>query len=90
MTHTLVLAHLQRSSEDNSINDGRAWSVAALILMAVIFIGLVAFWVLMFLNVLQNKKLGDTPQLLWGIALLFIPPLALLYYFVAYSRSKTK
>ena len=46
------------------------------------------FWVLMFLDIFKNKRLGDTERLLWGFALLIFFPLAILYYFAAYRSSK--
>ena len=62
------------------------------LLMPVIFvligIFLIIFWVMMFLDVLKNKKINDTNRLIWGIGMLVLPPLALLYFFVAYSGNK--
>jgi len=62
------------------------------LLMPVIFvligIFLIIFWVIMFLDVLKNRKINDTNRLIWGIGMLVLPPLALLYFFVAYSGNK--
>jgi len=68
------------------------WLADIFLLMPVIFvligIFLIIFWVIMFLDVLKNRKINDTNRLIWGIGMLVLPPLALLYFFVAYSGNK--
>jgi hypothetical protein len=48
-----------------------------------------AFEIVMFLDVIRNKKLTDTEKLLWGGGMFFFHPvIAFVYYFVVYSKKK--
>jgi hypothetical protein len=62
-----------------------------LILLGILLLlGIFAFEVLMFLDVLKNKKLSDTEKIIWAFGmLLFHPVIAIVYYFVAHSRLRS-
>ncbi len=57
------------------------------VLLGLVILAVLAFEVLMFLDVLKNPKLNDTEKLIWVVGMFLLHPIiAIVYYFVAHTR----
>jgi hypothetical protein len=60
---------------------------ALFIIPVLIIILILWFEVVMFLDVLKNKKLSDNEKILWVLGMFLLHPIiAIVYYFTAHSR----
>ncbi len=58
-------------------------------LIPLVLIAVLVFEVLMFLDVLKNRRLSDTEKVLWVLGMFLLHPvIAIVYYYVAHSRLK--
>lgn len=59
------------------------------LLIPLVLIAVLVFEVLMFLDVLKNRRLSDTEKVLWVLGMFLLHPvIAIVYYYVAHSRLK--
>ena len=64
--------------------------ILVLLFLAVIAIGLFAFWLWMLIHSITNKGLRDTEKLLWVLLILFLPFLGpILYFFIGRPKART-
>jgi len=65
-------------------------AIVLISLAILLLIGILLFEILMFLDVIKNKKLSDTEKIIWAFGmLLFHPVVAIVYYFAAHSRLRS-
>lgn len=58
-----------------------------MIILILLGLAILVFEVLMFVDVIQNKKLTDNERALWAIGMVLVHPIvAIVYYFIARSK----
>jgi hypothetical protein len=62
--------------------------IVLLSILAVAVVGAILwFEIVMFLDVIRNKKISDNEKILWVLGMFLLHPfIAIVYYFVAHSR----
>lgn len=59
------------------------------LLVPLALLAILVFEIMMFLDVIKNRRLSDNEKLLWVLGMLLVHPvIAIVYYYVAHSRLK--
>ncbi len=62
-------------------------SVALLLIVLAFALGILLFEIWMFIDLINNARIQNDRKLLWGIAMLFIHPLAAIAYYFTDHRA---
>jgi len=67
-----------------------SWLVPIAVLVAIVVVALLAFEIVMLINVIQNDKLSSTEKSWWFVGMCFVHPfVALAYYFMILKKPRT-
>lgn len=68
-----------------------SWFVPIVVLVAIVVVALLAFEIVMLINVIQNDKLSSTEKTCWIAGMCFVHPfVALAYYFMILKKPRTE